>query len=43
LEFSRGGIYKALARLATKAAPTYQGLIATAREFAPLIWPTLIV
>ena len=32
LEFSRGGIYKALARLATKAAPTYQGLIATARR-----------
>jgi transposase len=32
LEFSRGGIYKALARLAGKAGPTYQGLLLTARK-----------
>ena len=32
LEFSRGGIYQALARLASKAQPTYQGLIVTARQ-----------
>jgi transposase len=32
LEFSRGGIYKALARLAGKAEPTYQGLLRTARQ-----------
>jgi transposase len=32
LEFSRGGIYKALARLAGKSEPTYQGLLATARQ-----------
>ena len=32
LEFSRGGIYKALARLARKAEPTYQGLLLTARK-----------
>jgi len=32
LEFSRGGIYKALARLAGKAEPTYQGLLQTARN-----------
>jgi transposase len=32
LEFSRGGIYKALARLAGKTEPTYQGLLATARK-----------
>ena len=32
LEFSRGGIYKALARLAGKAKPTYQGLLVTARQ-----------
>src|SRR5713101_8767814 len=32
LEFSRGGIYKALARLAGKAKPTYQGLVLTARK-----------
>ena len=32
LEFSRGGIYKALARLASKAEPTYQGLIVAARQ-----------
>jgi transposase len=32
LEFSRGGIYKALARLAGKAEPTYQGLLVTARQ-----------
>jgi len=32
LEFSRGGIYKALARLAGQAEPTYQGLLQTARQ-----------
>lgn len=32
LECSRGGIYKALARLAGKTEPTYQGLLATARK-----------
>jgi transposase len=32
LEFSRGGIYKALARLASKAEPTYQGLLLTGRK-----------
>jgi transposase len=32
LEFSRGGIYKALARLASKTEPTYQGLMVTARQ-----------
>ena len=32
LEVSRGGIYKALARLAGKAEPTYQGLLVTARK-----------
>ncbi len=32
LKFSRGGIYKALARLASKAEPTYQGLIVAARQ-----------
>lgn len=32
LEFSRGGIYKALARLAGKTDPTYQGLLTTARK-----------
>ena len=32
LEFSRGGIYKALARLAGKTEPTYQGLLTTARQ-----------
>jgi transposase len=32
LEFSRGGIYKALARLARKTEPTYQGLLVTARQ-----------
>src|SRR6266852_4352389 len=32
LDFSRGGIYKALARLAGKAEPTYQGLLLTARK-----------
>jgi transposase len=32
LEFSRGGIYKALARLAGKTEPSYQGLLATARK-----------
>ena len=32
LEVSRGGMYKALARLAGKAEPTYQGLLVTARK-----------
>src|SRR5207244_536646 len=32
LEYSRGGIYRALARLARKAEPTYQGLLVTARN-----------
>ena len=32
LEVSRDGIYKALARLAGKAEPTYQGLLVTARK-----------
>jgi transposase len=32
LEFSRGGIYRAVARLAKKAEPTYQGLLVTARR-----------
>ena len=32
LEYSRGGIYKAVARLARKAEPTYQGLLVTARK-----------
>jgi transposase len=32
LEFSRGGIYQALARLAKKVEPTYQGLLVTARQ-----------
>lgn len=32
LKFSRGGIYKALARLAGKTEPTYQGLLASARK-----------
>jgi transposase len=32
LEFSRGGIYRAMARLAKKAEPTYQGLLVTARR-----------
>jgi len=32
LEFSRGGIYKALARLASKVEPTYPGLLVTARK-----------
>jgi transposase len=32
LEFSRGGLDKALARLANKAEPTYQGLQRTARQ-----------
>ena len=32
LEISRGGIYKALARLAGKTEPTYQRLLVTARQ-----------
>jgi transposase len=32
LEFSRGGIYRAVARLAKKAEPSYQGLLGTARQ-----------
>ena len=32
LEVSRGGLYRALARMAGRAEPTYQGLIETARQ-----------
>ena len=32
LEFSRGGLYRALARMASRAAPTYAGLVETARQ-----------
>jgi transposase len=32
LEVSRGGLYRALARLAGRAAPTYAGLVDTARQ-----------
>jgi transposase len=32
LEFSRGGLYRALARMAARAAPTYDGLVETARQ-----------
>lgn len=32
LEFSRGGLYRALARMAGRAAPTYDGLVETARQ-----------
>ena len=32
LEVSRGGLYRALARMAGRAAPTYAGLVETARQ-----------
>ena len=32
LEFSRGGLYRALARMASRAAATYDGLVETARQ-----------
>ena len=32
LEVSRGGLYRALARMASRAAPTYDGLVETARQ-----------
>lgn len=32
LEVSRGGLYRALARMAARAAPTYEGLLETARQ-----------
>src|ERR1700693_4213693 len=32
LEVSRGGLYRALARMAGRAAPTYDGLVKTARQ-----------
>jgi len=32
LEVSRGGLYRALARLASRAGPTYDGLVETARQ-----------
>jgi transposase len=32
LEVSRGGLYRALARMAGRAAPTYDGLVDTARQ-----------
>jgi len=32
LEVSRGGLYRALARMAQRAAPTYDGLLETARQ-----------
>jgi len=32
LEVSRGGLYRALARMARRAAPTYDGLLETARQ-----------
>jgi len=32
LEVSRGGLYRALARMAHRAAPTYDGLLETARQ-----------
>jgi transposase len=32
LEVSRGGLYRALARLAGRAEPTYEGLVETARQ-----------
>jgi transposase len=32
LEVSRGGLYRALARMAGRAEPTYEGLLATARQ-----------
>ncbi len=32
LEVSRGGLYRALARMAGRAAPTYEGLVETARQ-----------
>jgi transposase len=32
LEVSRGGLYRALARMAGRAAPTYDGLVETARQ-----------
>jgi transposase len=32
LEVSRGGLYRALARMASRAAPTYDGLVITARQ-----------
>jgi transposase len=32
LEVSRGGVYRALARMAHRAAPTYDGLLETARQ-----------
>ena len=31
-QVSRGGLYRALARMANKAAPSYQGLVAAARQ-----------
>lgn len=34
LEVSRGGLYRALARMAGRAAPTYDGLLETARQAA---------
>ena len=34
LEVSRGGLYRALARMAGRAAPTYDGLVDTARQAA---------
>src|SRR5260370_16898604 len=32
LEVSRGGLYRALARMARRAEPTYDGLVETARQ-----------
>ena len=32
LEVSRGGLYRALARMAGRAQPTYDGLVKTARQ-----------
>ncbi len=32
LEASRGGLYRALARMAGRAEPTYAGLVETARQ-----------
>jgi transposase len=32
LEVSRGGLYRALARMASRARPTYEGLVETARQ-----------
>ena len=38
LEVSRGGLYRALARMAGRAAPTYEALVETARQFPSPAW-----